>query len=134
MNDAAPMRFTHRLAYLQHERRQHRERKGSVRRQQRCEVVAFQIFHDDERIARRRDIHIEHMDNMIAREPRGGSRFALKPRHHLRSGVCIGAHDLEGDLATELAMRRGKHNPHATFAEDALHFVLAGDDVARLHA
>jgi hypothetical protein len=66
-----------------------------------------------------------------ARELRRDLRFSMKARKDLGMASRLGAHELDGDRAPELEVRRRDDDPHAAGAKDALDPVLAVDYVAR---
>jgi hypothetical protein len=67
---------------------------------------------------------------VLARQRGDRARFALETadRRAVRGGLT--PHELDGHRLTELDVARSEHDAHAADTENALHFVLRGDDFA----
>jgi hypothetical protein len=119
------------LARLQHEIDRQPRRQGPVRLEQRREVRALEVLHDDVRspVVERADV--EHARHVLAMDAHGRSRLAQEARDGVGVAQSLGQQKLEGYLGIELQVLRGEDHAHAPPPEHPLHAVLARDDVAR---
>ena len=94
------------------------------------EVDPRQVLHDDVRRAVLERADVEHLGDVLARQGGSGARLALEAadRGAVRRGLA--AHELDGDLLTELHVTRGDDDAHPADAEHPLDLVLRGDDLA----
>ena len=92
-----------------------RERPGPAK--ERGQVLAVDVVHDDERAGL---VHPEVVDGDDVRRVERGDRLGLHPEAGDEVGVAavLGAQDLDGDVAAELAVGGSVDRGHAALAEE----------------
>ena len=101
--------------------------QGSVAPQDRRQVLAVHVLHDDERAARVLAVVVDRDDVGVAQ--RGGVLGLLaKARTEIGVPQVLGSQELDGDLATELGVQRSIDGRHAALPERRDHIIATAQD------
>ena len=109
------------------------DRETSAAGDERAEVLALQVLHDDVRGAVGEHADVEDARDVLALEFCRRPRLARKARDEVRPAERARQEKLERDPPIEIEMVRHDDDAHPAGAEDPFDAVLPGNDVARLH-
>ena len=133
MNDPVRVRLGDGLARLEDERRRHLDAQGPARRQDLAEVAALEELHHHVRRARIELSDVEHPRDVLALQLHGRPRLANESLRRVAADERVVAHELDRHELIELLVPGGDDDAHPADAEDALHPVLACQQVSRSH-
>jgi hypothetical protein len=130
VNDARGVRLGHRLASLGDVLGDHLDGERARVAQHGAEIRAFQVLHDHVGRARLQRPHVEHLGGVLALELHRRARLANEARDRVLVAERLVPHELDGDALIQLLVPRCDDHPHAPHAQDALHAILAREEVA----
>ena len=102
-------------------------REGAVAPQDRGEVLAVDVLHDDERPRRVLAVVVDR-DDVGMTQRRGVLRLLAEARREVGIAQVLGTEQLDRDLAPELGIERAVDGRHATLAEQLHEPVAAAKD------
>jgi hypothetical protein len=129
VHDAERMRLGHRLDRLQHVVDAFPGGERPPLAQLGGEIPAVEVLHHHVRGVAFPVAYVEHADDVLALDARGGAGLAPEPLGRLAALDELGHEELQRDPLVELEMPRGDDHAHAASPDDSLDPVFAGDDV-----
>ena len=94
------------------------------------EIVPLHVLHDEVGGPVRELPDVEHVDDVVAVDLRGGDPFVQEALDRSGDGDHVRAHELQRDRRAPEEVRRLRHGAHPPFAEEVLDLVLPVDDLA----
>jgi hypothetical protein len=104
--------------------------KAQLAVEPRCETLAVEKLHDDERIVLVGLSDIEDSNDRRVTEARRGARFELQT-HAERFAIRFAADHLDGDRRIEGDVVRRPHRPHSAFTQKPFEAILRRNHVTR---
>ena len=127
------MRFGERFARLEQVLGGLFQRQRPSLLEDRAQIRAAQILHDDVRRAAFERADVDHAHAVLALDLHRRARLALEARDHVAAGKRLRQEELDRDRLVELKMLRQNHDSGAALTENPIHSELAPDHCSWLN-
>ena len=131
MDDAASVGGRDCASHVGGDTRRLARRQRAVSAQERGQVLAIDIVHDDVG-ARRIHPEVMHGHHVRAAERGHGARLKFKPGHEVRVTAVLGSEQLDGNIASKLSVGGAIDRGHAALAQQFDQAISPAEDASDL--